>query len=45
MRLVQLNELNEVQLRARQAIEVAQAKIKKVWDEKVKKRVFKLEIW
>ena len=30
-RLVQLNELDEVQLRARQAIEVAQAKMKKVW--------------
>ena len=41
-RLVQLNELDEVQLRARQTIEVAQAKMKKAWDARVKKRVFKV---
>ena len=41
-RLVQLNELGEVQLRARQAIEVAQTKIKKAWDARVKKRIFKV---
>jgi hypothetical protein len=40
-RLIQLNELEEVQLRARQTIEVILAKIKKAWDVKVKKRVFK----
>jgi hypothetical protein len=33
--------LEEVQLRARQTIEVILAKIKKAWDVKVKKRVFK----
>ena len=40
--LVQLNKLDEVQLRARQAIKVAQIKIKKAWDAKVKKQVFKI---
>ena len=40
--LVQFNELDEVQLRAREAIEVAQTKMKKVWNGKVKKRVFKI---
>ena len=41
-RLVQLNKLDEVQLRARQAIEIAQAKMKKAWDARMKKRVFKI---
>ena len=42
-RLVQLNALDEVQLRTRQAIEVAQAKLKKAWVVKVKKWVFNIE--
>lgn len=35
--------ISDFQLRARLAIEVAQAKMKKLWDAKVKKRVFKTE--
>jgi hypothetical protein len=40
-RLLQLNELDELQLKAHQSIEVAQAQQKKFFDKKVKKRKFK----
>jgi len=40
-RLLQLNELDELQLRAHQSIKVAQAQQNKVFDKKVKKREFK----
>jgi hypothetical protein len=40
-RLLQLNELDKLQLRAHQSIEVAQAQQKKTFDKKVKKREFK----
>jgi hypothetical protein len=40
-RLLQLNELNELQLKAHQSIEVTQIQQKKVFDKKVKKREFK----
>jgi hypothetical protein len=37
-RLLQLNELDELQLRAYQSIEVAQAQQKKAFDKKVRRR-------
>jgi len=40
-RLLQLNELDKLQLKAYQSIEVARAQQKKVFDKKVKKREFK----
>jgi len=40
-RLLQLNELNELHLKAYQSIEVARAQQKKAFDKKVKKREFK----
>jgi len=40
-RLLQLNELDELQLKAYQSIEVAQAQQKKAFDKKVKKKEFK----
>lgn len=40
-RLMQLNELDEIQLQAMQAIEVVKSKMKKVWDAKIKKLVVK----
>jgi hypothetical protein len=40
-RLLQLNELDELQLRAHQSIEIAHAQQKKAFDKKVKKREFK----
>jgi hypothetical protein len=40
-RLLQLNELNELQLRAHQSIEIMQAQQKKAFDKKVKKKEFK----
>jgi hypothetical protein len=39
--LLQLNELDELQLRAYQSIEIAQAQQKKAFDKKVKKKEFK----
>jgi hypothetical protein len=39
--LLQLNELDELQLKAYQSIEVTQAQQKKAFDKKVKKREFK----
>jgi len=39
--LLQLNELDELQLKAYQSIEVAQAQQKKAFDKKVKKKEFK----
>jgi len=39
--LLQLNELDELQLKARQSIEVTQAQQKKAFDKKVKKKEFK----
>ncbi len=39
--MLQLNELDELQLKAYQSIEVAQAQQKKAFDKKVKKREFK----
>jgi hypothetical protein len=38
---LQLNELDELQLRAHHSIEVAQAEQKKAFDKKVKKKEFK----
>jgi hypothetical protein len=40
-RLLQLNELDELQLKAHQSIEVALAQQKKAFDKKVKKKKFK----
>ncbi len=40
-RLLQINELDELQLKAHQSIEVEQAQQKKVFDKKVKKKEFK----
>jgi uncharacterized protein (DUF885 family) len=40
-RLLQLNELDELQLKAYQSIEVAHAQQKKAFDKKVKKKEFK----
>jgi len=40
-RLLQLNELDELQLKAYQSIEIAQAQQKKVFNKKVKKKEFK----
>ncbi len=40
-RLLQLNELDELQLKAHQSIEVAQVQQKKVFDKKAKKKEFK----
>ncbi len=39
-RLLQLNELDELQLKAHQSIEVAQVQQKKAFDKKVKKKEF-----
>jgi len=39
--LLQLNELEELQLKAHQSIKVAQAQQKKVFDKKMKKKNFK----
>jgi hypothetical protein len=39
--LLQLNELDELQLRAHQSIEVAQVQQKKAFNKKVKKKEFK----
>ncbi len=39
--MLQLNELDELQLKAYQSIEVAQAQQKKAFDKKVKKKEFK----
>jgi len=40
-RLLQLNELDELQLKAYQSIKIAQVQQKKVFDKKVKKKEFK----
>ncbi len=40
-RLLQLNKLDELQLKAHQSIEVAQVQQKKVFNKKVKKKEFK----
>ncbi len=40
-KLLQLNELNELQLRTHQSIEIAQVQQKKAFDKKVKKKEFK----
>jgi hypothetical protein len=40
-RLLQLNELDELQLKAHQSIEVTQVQQKKAFDKKVKKKDFK----